>query len=450
MYFDRIGKTIGAVATAPGSTIGIIRVSGQKAFEVTSKLTGIPVSKMKPNTTRLASIRDNSDNILDNCLLLFFKGPKSFTGEDIVEFHLHGSSLHAQEILSLIVSENVEPAMKGEFSFRAVLNNKMDIHQASNLSSMIAANDKVTLSFARKEAFENRFFSFISSLKPSWERLYSLSTAIIDFPEQITQFLPESEVTSLCTETREPLAGIMRNTEKLDVIKSLSVVIAGKPNAGKSSLFNLISERDRAIVSDEAGTTRDYISETVSIENIPIKLIDTAGIRKGESEIEKIGIQKSVDLLGQNDLAILLLDGSRPLSEEDDLIIEKLEGSNYITVINKTDLGIVFDSSRFKDPVIISAKSGEGTDLLMKRVGEKVKNLLPDISEPVLTQSWQRETAETLLETIDELEEQIEFGDIEIISVLIKDCYTTILKLLGEEDKVDVYDLIFSSFCLGK
>ena len=448
MYFNRLENTIGAIATAPGSTIGIVRVSGDRAFNITATITG--VENMKPNTFRLVSIHDNSGTVIDKALLLFFQAPASFTGEDVVELHLHGSALHAQDVLSLLVEKGVLPALNGEFSFRAVVNGKMNINQASNLSSMIVANDNITLAFARKEAFENRFFNFLKSLKPEWQRLYALSTAVVDFPEQVDQFLPESEINTVCSKTKTTLNNIVENSKKLDAIKSLSVVIAGKPNVGKSSLFNLLSNKDRAIVSDEAGTTRDYINETIKINNLPIKLFDTAGIRKGKSKVEQAGIQKAMDLLGKNDLALLVLDGSKPLSEEDDLIIESMEGLNYITVINKCDLNIVFNTSSLKNPINISIKTEEGINLLLDKLEERIKKLTPDISEPVLTHSWQKKTCLTLLETITELEEQLEYCDIEIIAILIKECYITILKLLGEEDKVDIYDLIFSSFCLGK
>jgi len=449
MYFDRLDKTIASISTAPGSAIGIIRISGNNSISIAKSISNL--KKIVPRKVYFANIYSSDCNsVMDQVVLLYFKGPKSFTGEDVVEFQLHGSGKNSEDILSSIISKGAEPALNGEFSFRSVFNGKMNINEAIGLSSIITATDSIALEFSRKSAFENSFLKYLLSIKDEWEKIYALSTAILDFPDFITQYLPPETTDKLIRSTAEYLDKIIKNSNLLTQLSSFSIVISGKPNVGKSSLFNLLLNKERSIVSEIEGTTRDYISEHLLIDDNIIKIVDTAGIRDGESNIENIGIEKSINLMEHNDFILMILDGSSPLTEDDRKLIEIASEKNHIVVINKIDKNLAIDKDLFPGAVFLSSKTGVGVDDLLKVIKDAVFKFMPDINTPVLTNRWQIDTASEFRERLEELHENIKYENIEIISLLIEQCYNYLLLLLGEEDRESVYEKIFSSFCIGK
>ncbi len=446
MYFDRTGTTIAAIATSPGSSIGIIRISGSMALHIAKKISN--VKHFSPNKISLVKLHNSSGSLIDNSLLLYFKAPRSFTGEDVVELHLHGSSLQAEDVLKLVIENGASPALNGEFSFRSVINGKMNLNDAINLSALIGATDSFMLQFARKEAFENSFHSIVKNLKLKWDSIHTLSTAILDFPDDISEYLPEKELISLCDFTYSNIQSIIDNSDKLLNLSSFSIVIAGKPNVGKSSLFNFLTNKNRAIVTEIEGTTRDYISDFIFIGQKKIEIIDTAGIRDVENGIEKLGISKSLSLIENRDLILFVVDSSKKLDEEDLAILKKIENKNFIIVANKADIS--FNSSFDFSPISVSAKTGEGISELKNEINKYIEKLAPDTNIPVVTNSHQKEICKIICSTINELKENLHFSDIEIISLLINQIYKKILILLGEEERETVYEKIFSSFCIGK
>lgn len=447
MYFDRLEKTIAAIATAPGSSIGIIRISGNMAIPIAEAISG--KKDLEAMKVQLISAMGNDGNIIEKCLMLIFRAPKSYTGEDIAEFHVHGSAIQARKFIDIIIKYGAIPALSGEFSFRAVVNGKMNINEAVGLCGLIQAQDETTLAFSRKEAFENRFVSYIKEIFDEWERLFVVSTALLDFPEHISDYLPLKTTLELLEKTNTSLLRVLSNSSLLRNSSKLSIVITGKPNVGKSLLFNMLINKNRAIVSETSGTTRDYITDHLYIKDSAFNITDTAGIRKTENNIEKEGIEKTISLIEIGDLTLLVLDGSIPLDERDYDILSKTADKKRIIVINKKDQGFIL-SEDFEHCVKISAKTGDGVEDLKNIIEKMLIPLLPDDNLPVFLSSWQNETASRLIERLAELKENLGFGNIDLVSFLIKECYQLLMSLTGKIEKESVYEKIFSGFCIGK
>ncbi len=446
MYFNRINKTITAMATAPGSSIGIIRISGKKSLEIAKKMTKKKV--IKPFKTYITSIF-SSNQVLDKALVLFFKSPKSFTGEDVVEFHLHGTSLNAKRVLEEIIKNGANQAINGEFSFRAVMNNKMNLSEAVSLSGLIVSSNETMLELSRKEAFENRFHKKITVFYEKWSKFNVLATSILDFPEHIDDFLPTKEISLNLEELQVFVQKTLENSNKLSNFSNTTIVLAGKPNVGKSTLFNQIIKTDRAIVSDEEGTTRDYISHKVMIGSMPVEIIDTAGIRKSDSKIENEGVLKSLNLIENKDFVVFVLDSSKEISSEEKEFINKLNPKKSVVVLNKIDKNK--ELSDFDAKFIqISAKNDLGIEELTKIIQQKISAMAPDTNTPAVFEEWQRNLLFSMNENIEDLKDYLKTDNIEIISHLIKTIYNLLTTFIGKEIDTKVYEKIFSNFCIGK
>ncbi len=451
MYIERLSETIAAIATAKGSSIGIIRISGNDSLKIAQKI--INTDKLlEPRKAYFVKISDNYDNIFDEAVVLFFKSPSSFTGEDVVEFHLHGSGANTEEILDKIISMGAKPAFNGEFSFRAVINGKMPLNKSMDLSALIAAEDTVSLEFARKQAFKNSFMEYLKSTKDAWEKFYVLFTAIVDFPDFMDDYVNRKELLDLIDTSISVVSKIEENNNSLRKFENFSIIIAGKPNVGKSSLFNKLLNRQRAIVNSQEGTTRDYITEIFYLGKNKIELTDTAGIRIASSEIEAEGISSAKKLLQNSDFIIYVIDGSKIPDEEDKNSLKNLDPQKTIIVVNKSDIATDFSRDFLSEFKIfnISAKTEDGLENLKKEIEIYVSSLMPDINTPVFNSKWQMQIAENFHSNLNELKEQINFENIEIISILLKETYDLLLKLIGESDDHSIYDKIFSSFCIGK
>lgn len=448
MLFDRINFTICALATTPGSSIGIIRISGKEAFKIASLMCS--VKSFEHMSARLVKIK-RAGSIMEECLLLPFKAPNSFTGEDVVEFHTHGSMENSSQIVSLALSLGAVPAAKGEFSFRAVMNGKMDVGKAVALNTLISSSNPLATELSRKAAFEDRSVKKLSFLLKEWDYFFILSTAIVDFPDQVENEMPFSALEDLIFRTEKEISSILNNSQMLKKALGFSLMIIGRPNVGKSSLFNVLIKKDRAIISDTAGTTRDYITDSFFIKGFPVNIIDSAGIREGSSEIEKTGIEKSRNLFSTADLLLLVLDGSVDLSDEDVEIVSETSIYPRIFVINKSDAGpntLDFDFPAEK--INISCRNNTGIDILENMIYERIKNFFPDPSEVIFFSHWQIEVANSLINKLLELKTYINSDQAEVLNVLIKDIYQNINDLSGNISSYSVYDKIFSGFCLGK
>ena len=446
MYFDRINSTICALATAKGSSIGIIRISGSKAFEIASKLTH--KDSFKHKTAAFVKIYDGEKTI-EKCLILTFNAPFSFTGENVAEFHVHGAAENAEEILKLIVRNGAIPALKGEFSFRSVLNSKMSVDEALALNTVITSENPYATDLSRKAAFENNTVDRLKNLIPQWEYFHTLATAVVDFPDQVSTDIDFEKLKDLINRSNLDISKVSANSKALEKFLGYQIIILGKPNVGKSSLFNILIGQERAIVADIPGTTRDYISETFYAKGFQANLTDSAGLRIADSEVEAKGIEKSRNLLEKGDLLILLFDGSKPLDEEDREILRETCMKSRLVIKNKCDFP-QFENPELERAIEISCKEGRGIDILVDRICENIEKSMPDKNEAVFFSDWQKRKAEEVLEKLEELKLYLGSDQIEIILFFISEIFNGIRDLAGDLTSHDVYDKIFGGFCLGK
>ena len=446
MYFDRINSTICALATAKGSSIGIIRVSGSKAFEIASKLTG--KTNFEHRKADFVKIYDG-EKIVEKCLILTFYAPFSFTGEDVAEFHVHGATENAEEILKLIVKNGAIPAVKGEFSFRAVINSKMSVDEALALNTVITSENPYATELSRKAAFEKNTVDRLKNLIPEWEYFHTLATAVVDFPDQVSTDINFEKLKDLINRTKVYIHKVFSNSKALEKLLGYQIIILGKPNVGKSSLFNILVGRERAIVADIPGTTRDYISETFYAKGFQALLTDSAGLRIADSEVEAKGIEKSRNLLSKGDLLILLFDGSKPLDGEDREILRETSMKSRLIVKNKCDFAPA-ENPELEGAIEISCKNGTGIDALVDKICENIEKSMPDKNEAVFFSDWQKRKAEEILGKLEELKLYLDSDQIEIILFFISEIFNGIRDLAGDLTSHDVYDKIFGGFCLGK
>jgi tRNA modification GTPase len=450
MYHERLNLTIAALATSPGSSIGIIRISGNESFNIIKRLTNKKsFTHLKANIVKII----NSDELLiEKCLLLPFFSPNSFTGEDVVELHVHGSSENAIDILNDIFILGAVPALNGEFSFRAVLNGKMTLNESLSLNSLISASNPLSVKLSRKAAFEDDLFKTLRAELDIWKNYHTLTTALIDFPDQIDDEIDIKILINYCDNLRAILADIVKNTVRYREALNFTVLILGRPNVGKSTLFNTLLKNNRAITSPIEGTTRDYISETLFINRFPVKLIDSAGIRESSSDIENEGVDKAKNLAGIANLVLTVFDSTAPFSEKDRAILVETEYVPRIIVFNKSDLAS--DSSFFnsleKDKVKISCKTGAGLENLFNLIEQHINDLFPDTNNSLFFSDWQLTVAKNIISNIDQLKSELRGEQIELISQLIKYIFFDIRNLTGEISSFNIYEEIFGQFCLGK
>ena len=434
--------TITAPATPLGmGGVGVIRISGDKAFEIINKI--FTNTNFKPRTFNHGWIKDG-DTKIDEVIVLPFFAPNSYTGEDVVEIQCHGGINVVKSILNLVLKNGARMAEKGEFTKRAFLNKRMDLSQAESVADIIHAKtaDFATVSMKnlsgvlkeRINEIRNEIFEVLSRI-----------TAGIDFPEDVR----EPEYSYLIEKFEDILAKInqvLAGAKTSNIFRQgASVAIIGKPNVGKSSLFNALLSLDRAIVTDIAGTTRDVLRETLDL-GIPVTLVDTAGIREDEevSKVEKIGIEYSKQSLDEADLVLFVYDASKGLDVEDKEVLELLKDKNYILIANKADL------AKDKNALCISAKTGEGVNELKELLKQKVCDIQPEGLEFVTNARQQAclEKAKTAIEQALLAANLNELQD--LISIDVKSAILGLDELTGELITDNILDNIFDHFCIGK
>ena len=464
MRFD--DDTICAIATAMSDAgIGIIRVSGKNAVTIVDKfyISAKKVHNLKehlPNSIEYGFICDDQENILDEVMISFMKAPHSYTREDVIEINTHGGMMIMNEILELLISNGCRLADPGEFTKRAFLNGRIDLTKAEAVMDIISAQNKFALHNSEKQ-LRGEVFNKISEMRQVLIYEMAYIESALDDPENYDLDGYKPTLLKKLKDLSSECSNLLNSSYEGKVRKDgINTVIIGKPNAGKSSLLNVLTGEERAIVTDIAGTTRDIIEETVRIDDILLHIIDTAGIRNTEDTIEKIGVDKARQYAADSDLIIYLIDSTSTLTEDDFEIIDLIKDKKVIVLLNKTDLANKIISkedivSKFNvDVPIISTSMTElsGINDLKKAISDYFLNgsIVPKQELYITNMRHQQaltKTHESLLLVIDSIEKNMSE---DFFTVDLMNAYAYLGEIIGEEVGDDLVEEIFSKFCMGK
>lgn len=454
--------TIAAIGTAlSNSGISIIRISGKDSLNIIRKIF-VSNSKIMPNNIIYGKIVENG-KVVDTVLVSYFKNPKSYTGEDVCEINCHGGVQITREILQLVLENGARLAEPGEFSKRAFLNGKMDLTKAEAVINLINSKNTTQARIAANN-LEGDLYKKIKEVREELIELMAHIEVSVDYPEYDYDEVENDNVISLLNKKIIEINNILSTYEQGKYIKDgVNVVILGKPNVGKSSLLNTLSRSQKAIVTEIPGTTRDVIEERINIGNIILNLSDTAGIRKTDDFVEKIGVKRSIEKIDEADLVIYLLNVESDIDDEDKEILSKIQnkGIKLITAINKIDKGqkLKFDSildelKRFgvNEVIKMSVLNNEGIDELKNKIEEIFNtNDLDFENELIITNERHRDLLNKSKEYLEVAKKEIEDNEpIDIVSIVIKNATKSLGEIIGADVNQDIVNKIFEKFCLGK
>lgn len=454
--------TIAAIGTAlSNSGISIIRISGKDSINIIRKIF-VSNSKIMPNNIIYGKIVENG-KVVDTVLVSYFKNPKSYTGEDVCEINCHGGVQITREILQLVLANGARLAEPGEFSKRAFLNGKMDLTKAEAVINLINSKN-TTQSRIAANNLEGDLYKKIKEVREELIELMAHIEVSVDYPEYDYDEVENDNVISLLNKKIVEINNILSTYEQGKYIKDgVNVVILGKPNVGKSSLLNTLSRSQKAIVTEIPGTTRDVIEERINIGNIILNLSDTAGIRKTDDFVEKIGVKRSIEKIDEADLVIYLLNVESDIDDEDKEILSKIQnkGIKLITVINKIDKeqklkfdGILDELKRFgvNEVIKMSVLNNEGIDELKNKIEEIFNtNDLDFENELIITNERHRDLLNKSKEYLEIAKKEIEDNEpIDIVSIVIKNATKSLGEIIGADVNQDIVNKIFEKFCLGK
>lgn len=436
--------TITAIATPVGTGgVGIVRVSGSNALCAVQKIFSKTIN---PETFTYGWVVDGED-VVDEAIVLYFKAPRSFTGEDVVEIQAHGGINVVQQILNLVLKNGVRLAERGEFSKRAFLNGKIDLSKAEAILDIIHAKTSKFASASAKN-LSGKLAEEINSIKKDLFNTLAGIIAGIDFPEDMPEPTYESLETAL-SNTKIRIEKVLASAQNSNIMRQgIKVAIIGRPNVGKSSLFNNLLSMERAIVTDIAGTTRDVIQETLDISGIPVTLIDTAGIRDGNiDKVEKIGIDFTKQAVKDSDLSLFLYDSSVGMTDEDETIFELVKNKNFIKIATKSDIS---NDRTDKDAIYLSNKTEENLDILRANISAAVLNA--DLTETEFTtNNRQQECLRKALASVNIALDAVNREEIQdLISIDVKAALLALDEITGEVITDDILNNIFENFCIGK
>lgn len=436
-------------------------MSGQLCFEILDKMfmpkNKQSIEEIKGYTIKYGNIVDNGE-VIDEVLVSYFKAPKSYTMENMCEINSHGGNIIVKKILELCLKNGAELAEPGEFTKRAFLNGRIDLVQAESVIDIINAKSEKEVKTGIKQ-LEGLLSKEIAEIKQEIMDVMINIEVSIDYPEYDVEDVANAEITDMLDSVKKKLERLERSFDNGKVIKEgIKTAIIGKPNAGKSSLLNAILKEDRAIVTEYEGTTRDTIEEFVNINGIPLKLIDTAGIRETKDEVEKIGIAKSRETANTADLIIAIFDASKEIDEEDLEVIDFIKNKKAIIILNKMDLKAKIDENnenlkKLSGNIIkMSALKNIGIDKLYEKITEMFNlNEINLDNENVITNVRQKNLITKAIENVKKAKETIEQKmPIDIVAIFIKDILEDLGKITGEVVTEDIIEEIFANFCLGK
>jgi len=443
--------TIAAIATAQGrGGVGIVRLSGAKAPNIAEQIAG-PLPS--PRVAELRVFRDSSGEQIDEGLILHFPAPKSFTGEHVVELHAHGGPVVLDMLLARALSLGARVARPGEFSERAFLNDKLDLAQAEAIADLIDSDTEQAVRAATR-SLQGEFSRHVHALVEALTGLRTYVEAAIDFPDEEIDFLSDGQVEAQLKAACEQLAEVRKQARQGQLLRDgMTLVIAGRPNAGKSSLLNALAGRDAAIVTEVAGTTRDVLREHIQIDGMPLHIIDTAGLRDSDDPVEREGIRRAWDQIEQADRVLLVIDDQQGFSEEDRQILERLpENLPHTRIFSKIDLtdrsyGVT--TGKAASDIALSTHSDEGMDALR----DHLKRLMGYQGASTGSFSARRRHIDALQGAAQNLEQAtacLDSGAGELLAEELRLAQQQLSTITGEFSSEDLLGEIFSGFCIGK
>ncbi len=451
-----MNDTIAAISTALGvGAISIVRMSGKDALEIANKLfDGCDLTTVKSHTINYGHIV-YKDEIIDEVLVSVMISPKTYTTEDIIEINCHGGIISTNKVLELLLENGARLAEPGEFTKRAFLNGRIDLTQSEAVMDIIDSKSEE----ARKMAISELNGSVSNMIKEFRDKLKNLLSQIevnIDYPEYYDiEIVTKDKIKQELTYMKEKLEKIIEESKNSKVIKEgIKTVIVGRPNVGKSSILNKLLQKDKAIVTNIAGTTRDIVEGEIYLDGILLNIIDTAGIRETEDIIEKIGVEKSLSMLEDADLVIVVLNNNESLTKEDEEILLKTQDTKRIIVINKTDLEEKIDISKanLENVVKTTTNTQEGITPLKDKIKElfNLENIKTK-DYTYLTNARQLALASNAYNSLKEAEEGINTNlPIDMVEIDLKNCFDTLGEIIGETYSEEIIDNLFEKFCVGK
>jgi tRNA modification GTPase trmE len=454
-----MNDTISAISTAYGEGgIGIVRMSGSRSYEILSDIFD-NIDKVENRKLTYGHIRDPRDGrTVDEVLVAYMKAPHTYTGEDVVEINCHGSMVALRKILDITLKEGASLAEKGEFTKRAFLNGKIDLSQAEAVIDLIKASSSSGYDVALSQ-LDGSFGKNISEIRQKLVDILVDITVNIDYPDEDIEEIVYENLRENIFKIKEDIDYLISTSDTGRILKDgIKIAIIGKPNVGKSSLMNRLLMENRAIVTDIPGTTRDVIQENMMIRNIPVILIDTAGIRKTDDKIEKIGIEKSKETFNDADLILFLLNSGDVITDEDYSIMNRVANKNVLVLLNKSDMDRKIETDRIKeilgDKTFLdtSMETGQGVEELKDIIEKMVyKGNLKQDNSLVVTNvrhlNLLRDASAFLEDSLKSIDSN---QPLEFIEIDVKNTYDDLGAILGEEVGDDILNEVFSRFCLGK
>ena len=446
-----MNDVICAISTPLGKgAISIVRMSGQGCLSIAEKVftaKSLSYNKIVPRMLYLGYF-DLQDGTKEHCLMVYFKAPKTYTGEDIVEFQVHGGTVLTQKILSVLTKVGAKMAEPGQFSKRAFENGKISLDEAENIIAEINAESESELK-ASLSLSDGKLKKKIKALQEKITESIAQIEATLDYPEEDFEKSAKDKIFSDIESVEIEIDKFIKDSQNAEYIsKGINVAIVGSPNVGKSSLLNALVGQERAIVTDIEGTTRDILNESVFYKGIKINFVDTAGIRNSDDKVEKIGIEKSKQSLSNADVILWVLDGSRKLSDADKEIEALLNSyKNVLVIVNKSDKDRICE--KMPNEIVISALKEQNIEKIKEKIYQMVINEDIDYNKTIIINERQIEILRECTRILKELQHAKE-KSMDIIAMLIKNLWNALGKITGECENEQIIDLIFSKFCLGK
>ena len=439
---------IAAIATSRlEAAISIIRLSGKDVIAFVQSFFSGRIIDKKTQTLTYGYIMDGDEKV-DECLVSIYRGKHTFTGEEMVEINCHGGVFITRKVFNLCIRKGARLAQRGEFSKRAFLNGRIDLSQAEAISDMVTANNDEAAKLALR-GIQGNISHFIKDLKEDLIQIITQIEVNIDYPEyDDVEELTAEKLLPRSVSLRQKMDDIIQRSRHVSLMKDgISTVIVGKPNVGKSSLLNALLDEEKAIVTDIAGTTRDIVEGTIRLDSVVLNMIDTAGIHETKETIEKMGVEKSLSLIDKADLVLVVVDGSKPLDEEDQRILEKTKDTNRIIIINKADLGCVVDL----EGIQISAKEMK-IDALTNYIKDSFDfSSMNGQDAQVVANERQLSLLMKASKSLDAAISAMRLSvPVDLIVEDLYDSWNALKEILGEQAKEDLLDELFSRFCVGK